>query len=128
MIRTVSEQKRDAFGGEDAQPSKGEQLIHRRHRLRRDKSFSNRYDHLDRRVQKLTPEARYYQGGTKMHSTIPRLVMYGIATEDGRRDITTGNVDGVWYLGDGASREWYDSDARVGFFENSYRKASPCHE
>ena len=82
MIRTVSEQKRDAFGGEDAQPSKGEQLIHRRHRLRRDKSFSNRYDHLDRRVQKLTPEAThtyFYDGWL--------LVKEVVASTNGTTDV-----------------------------------------
>ena len=72
--------------------------------------------------------ARYYQGGTKMSAIIPRLVMYGIVTPDDiRRDITTGNVDGIWYLGDGASRVWYDSDASIGFLENPFRKESPCH-
>ena len=39
----------------------------------------------------------------------------------------TGNVDGIWYLGDGASRVWYDSDASIGFLENPFRKESPCH-
>ena len=72
--------------------------------------------------------ARYYQGATKMSAIIPRLVMYGIVTPDDiRRDITTGNVDGIWYLGDGASRVWYDSDASIGFLENPFRKESPCH-
>ena len=72
--------------------------------------------------------ARYYQGGTKRSAIIPRLVMYGIVTPDDiRRDITTGNVDGIWYLGDGASRVWYDSDASIGFLENPFRKESPCH-
>ena len=63
-----------------------------------------------------------------MFSIIPRLLMYGVAMEDGRRDLTIGNVDGVWYRGDGTSREWYDSDAPVGFFKNLDRKESPCHE
>ena len=72
--------------------------------------------------------ARYYQGGTKMATVIPRLVMYGIASEgDIRLDITAGSVDGVWYLGEGAAREWYDSSAQVGFFDNPFRKESPCH-
>ena len=63
-----------------------------------------------------------------MSAIIPRLVMYGIVTPDDiRRDITTGNVDGIWYLGDGASRVWYDSDASIGFLENPFRKESPCH-
>ena len=74
------------------------------------------------------PGSRYYQDGTRMFSIIPRLLMYGVAMEDGRRDLTIGNVDGVWYRGDGTSREWYDSDAPVGFFKNLDRKESPCHE
>ena len=74
------------------------------------------------------PGARYYQHGTKMSAIIPRLVMYGIVDEvDTRRDITRGNVDGVWYSGEDAARVWFDTNAGVGFFVNQYRKESPCH-
>ena len=72
---------------------------------------------------------RYYQNPTRMATIVPRLLMYGVHSDnDIRRDITIGPVDAANYIGDGDSTVWYDQVAPIGFFENGDKKSSPNHE
>ena len=55
--------------------------------------------------------------------------MYGVEADNGKgRDISIGYVHDVWYVGNPSSREWFVSDAPVGFFNNIWKKSSPSHE
>ena len=72
---------------------------------------------------------RYYQNSTRMATIVPRLLMYGVHSDNGiLRDITIGPVDAANYIGDGDSTVWYDQFAPIGFFENGDKKSSPNHE
>jgi len=56
--------------------------------------------------------------------------MYGLRSTGGAsgRDITYGDVKGVWYKEIGGVEIWDDDDAPVGFFDNRLKKESPNHE
>lgn len=60
--------------------------------------------------------ARYYPSNTRMLSIIPRLLMYGYSSEDedNRRDLTRGDVLGVWYQCVGEEELYESSDAPIG--------------
>ena len=66
----------------------------------------------------------------KMTAVIDRLLMNGLVVESSEvKDITAGNVYGVWYSGDPKVKEnWRLDVAPVGFFYNENRKQSPKHE
>ena len=74
---------------------------------------------------------RFY-GKTTMHSDIiDRMLMNGMRHGHlgGGRDITMGNVHGVWYEGDGKTDgDWKIDLAPVGFFTNVDRSESPVHQ
>ena len=65
-----------------------------------------------------------------MTVVIDRLLMNGLVVESSEvKDITAGNVYGVWYSGDSKVKEnWRLDVAPVGFFYNENRKQSPKHE
>ena len=72
---------------------------------------------------------RYYRAGTTLENVLHRLVMYGVDQEgDGQRDLSCGNVRGVWYIESNGVRHWEKSDAPVGFLNNSNKKEAPVHE
>ena len=72
---------------------------------------------------------RYYSPRTSLESVLHRLLMYGVETDGGNgRDISIGYVRGVWYVGSSSLRQWFTSDAPVGFFNNIWKKSSPAHE
>ena len=72
----------------------------------------------------------FYKKGLKMTALIDRLLMNGLVVESSEvKDITAGNVYGVWYSGDPKVKEnWRLDVAPVGFFYNENRKQSPKHE
>ena len=62
------------------------------------------------------PGARYYRAGTEMKQIVGRLLMLGsVPEEDVRRDITSGSVYGVYYIGSGESKVWKKNCAPIGF-------------
>lgn len=48
--------------------------------------------------------------------------------DDPRRDITSGSVDGVTYVGEEPDVAFYEDIAPVGFFCNDNVKGSPAHQ
>jgi hypothetical protein len=72
----------------------------------------------------------FYKKGLKMTAVIDRLLMNGLVDESSEmKDITAGNVYGVWYSGDSKVNEnWHLNVAPIGFFYNENRKQHPKHE
>jgi hypothetical protein len=72
----------------------------------------------------------FYKKGLKMTAVIDRLLMNGLVDESSEmKDITAGNVYGVWYSGDSKVNEnWRLDVAPIGFFYNENRKQHPKHE
>ena len=60
---------------------------------------------------------RYYRSGISMAEIVGRMLMLGeVPEEDIRRDISAGNIYGVYYTeGDNQTKIWHKDDAPVGF-------------
>ena len=71
------------------------------------------------------PASRYYEPGTTLAMIIRRLVMFGTTSADDARDITAGNVRGVYYDRVGSSKVWDMGHVSVGFFN---RAISTSHQ
>ena len=60
--------------------------------------------------------ARYYRSGTSMKEIIGRMIMHGeVGDVDERRDITDGDVYGVYYEEENGVKTWYKARAPLGF-------------
>ena len=72
----------------------------------------------------------FYKKGLKMTVVIDRLLMNGLVDGSSEmKDMTAGNVYGVWYSGDSKVNENWNLDvAPIGFFYNENRKQHPKHE
>ena len=72
----------------------------------------------------------FYKKGLKMTVVIDRLLMNGLVDGSSEmKDMTAGNVYGVWYSGDSKVNEnWHLDVAPIGFFYNENRKQHPKHE
>ena len=67
-------------------------------------------------VGKDFPGARYYRAETGMKQIAGRLLMLGSVPDvDVRRDITSGSVYGVFYIGSNESKVWMKNCAPIGF-------------
>ena len=74
---------------------------------------------------------RFYGKATMHEDLLDRMLMNGMRHGHigGGRDITMGNVHGVWHRGDGKKdSDWKLDLAPVGFFTNVDRSASPVHQ
>ena len=72
--------------------------------------------------------ARYYGYWAPMRRIVPRMLMYGAGAsdDDNRRDITAGDIYGVWYQREqNNAKVWRKDDAPVGF---PWHNRNPVHE
>ena len=74
---------------------------------------------------------RFYGKATMHEDLLDRMLMNGMRHGHlgGGRDITMGNVHGVWYTGNGTKdSDWKLDIAPVGFFTNVDRSTIPVHQ
>ena len=70
---------------------------------------------------------RYYRAGASLPWTIRSMLMYGVTSEL-KRDITAGDVFGIWYDEDNDGNVTFGrGNATVGFFSNNGDKFNPSH-
>jgi hypothetical protein len=70
---------------------------------------------------------RYYHSGISMKEIVGRMLMLGeVPEEDIRRDISSGDIYGVYYTeGDNQTKIWQKETAPVGF---RWENRSPTHK
>ena len=72
-----------------------------------------------------TAGTRYYRSGTMIEDVMPRIVMLGEVPDDASgRDITNGDVRGVFYEKVAGGKVWLKGDAPVGF---PWTNRNPTH-
>jgi hypothetical protein len=70
---------------------------------------------------------RYYKYNTSMQSIINRMLMNGFNVS-GKRDITSGDIYGVWYyINEEGEKVWSKSSAPVGWDFESKNKSFDFH-
>ena len=71
---------------------------------------------------------RYYGKAVTMEAVVGRLLMNGISIANGR-DISFGDVYGVWYDGDGKhDGDWHVGKAKIGFLNGNVNNRHPVHQ